>query len=132
MKNVLKAFPKMFIWLFLVSALSLAGCASSETAYDSAKPQITPLSNQSTIRLHAGDIAQMMQQVGFSDEQILDLGASMRDSLLNSGAAQLEINDKIEAIFAVNKKLIYVATRSRGSFIYDVKSGQILSTAQVL
>lgn len=132
MKNVLKAFPQMFIGLILVSALSLAGCASSETAYDSAKPQITPLSNQSTISLNAEEIVHMMRQVGFSDEQILDLGATMRDGLFNSGAAQLEINNKIEAIFAVNKKLIYVATRLRGSFIYDVETGQILSTAQVL
>jgi hypothetical protein len=132
MKNVLNAFPKIFIWLLLVSALSLTGCASSETAYDPAKPQLTPLSNQSTIRLSAEDIVLMMRQVGFSDEQILDLGATMRDGLLNSGAAQLEINDKIEAIFAVNKKLIYVATRSRGSFIYDVESGQVLTAAQVL
>lgn len=131
MKNAVKISPKI-IWLVLVSALILTGCAPSETAYNPAKLQIKPLSNQSTIRLEAEDIVNMMQLVGFSDEQILDLGATMRDGLLNSGAAQLEINNKVEAIFAVNKKLIYVATRSRGSFIYDVESGQILSTAQVL
>ncbi|MBN1456419.1 MAG: hypothetical protein JW912_01035, partial [Sedimentisphaerales bacterium] len=69
---------------------------------------------------------QLMRHVGFSDEQIAKYGTNMRDSLLSSGAAQLEIGDKVEAIFAVNSNCVYVATRLRGSFIYDLQTGGIL------
>ncbi len=131
MKNVFKAFPKTFIWIVLLSALVCSGCASTGGSNDPSKPKIVPLSNQSTIRLNARDIAQMMRQVGFTNEQILELGPTMRDSLLNSGAAQLEVNHKVEAIFAAKKDYIYVATRLRGSFVYDTVSGKILSSGQL-
>ena len=130
MKYILKTISEKCIWLILILALGIMGCAPAITSYSS-KLCITPLSNQNTIDLRANDIVQMMQQVGFSDEQILELGTDMRDSLSRSGAAQLAINDEVEAIFAVNNDFVYIATRLRGSFIYNVKTGRILSSTQL-
>jgi hypothetical protein len=73
----------------------------------------------------------MMRLVGFSDRQILELGPDMRDSLSRSGAAQLKIGDKVEAVFAVNDDFVYIATRSRGTFVYSVKEGQVINSAQL-
>jgi len=130
MKYILKTISKKCIWLILILALGIGGCTTATNSYSS-RLRITPLSNQNTINLRADDIVQMMQRVGFSDEQILELGTNMRDSLLRSGAAQLEINDKVEAVFAVSNDFVYIATRLRGSFIYNVKTSRMLSSTQL-
>jgi hypothetical protein len=126
MKHVLKATSKKSIWVLLVLFLLCSvGCEPSTESY-STNFVIKPMSNQSIIDLSADDIVRLMQQVGFSDEQIAKHGANMRDSLLCSGAAQLEIGDKVEAIFAVNSDCVYIATRLRGSFIYDSQTREVL------
>jgi hypothetical protein len=131
MKYVLRVIPETCIWLILILALGITGCISSTTtSQPSSELRITPLNNKNTITLSADDIVRMMRQVGFSDEQIIELGGRMHDSLSHSGAAQLEIGNKIEAIFAVNDNFVYIATRLRGSFIYDVKRGRIVSSSQ--
>ena len=130
MKYVLRVVPETCIWLILISTLGITGCAPSTTSHPLSELRITPLNNKNTITLSADDIVRMMRQVGFSDEQIIELGGRMHDSLSHSGAAQLEIGNKIEAIFAVNDNFVYIATRLRGSFIYDVKRGRIVSSSQ--
>lgn len=130
MKYVLRVIPETCIWLILILALGITGCTPSTTSHPSSELRITPLNNKNTITLSADDIVRMMRQVGFSDEQIIELGGRMHDSLLHSGAAQLEIGNKVEAIFAVNANFVYIATRLRGSFIYDVKRGCIVSSSQ--
>lgn len=123
MKYVLDTSEKG-LWLILVLTLCITGCTSSTTSHLSSKElRITPLNNKCTVALSTDDIVRMMRQVGFSDKQILELGGCMHDSLLHSGAAQLEIGNKVEAIFAVNNNFVYIATRSRGSFVYDAKKG---------
>ena len=130
MEYVLKAISAKGTWLILILALSIGGCAST-ASYSSSKLCITPLNNKNTITLSADDVVQMMRQVGFSDKQILDLGTEMRDSLLYSGAAQFKIDNKVEAIFAVNDGFVYIATRSRGTFVYNVKTGRPIAPAQL-
>jgi hypothetical protein len=130
MKHISRNIFETCIWLILIPALSIMGCAPSTTSCPSSELRITPLDNKNTIALNANDIVQLMRQVGFSDEQILELGDRIHDSLLHSGAAQLKVGDKVEVIFAVNNNFVYVATRSRGSFIYDVKNGRIVSSYQ--
>jgi len=88
-----------------------------------AKLHVTPLSNQDVIALGADDIIRIMRRAGFSDEQILQLGTDVRNALLLSGAAQVRLKDKVEVIFAVHDDYVFITTRLRGSFIYDVKAG---------
>ena len=87
------------------------------------KLQVTPLSNQDVIAMSADDIIRIMRRAGFSDEQILQLGTDVRNALLLSGAAQVRLRDKVEVIFAVHDDYVFITTRLRGSFIYDVKAG---------
>ncbi len=116
-------------WLILVLALCIEGCASTDSY--SSKLRITPLNNKNTITLSADDVVLMMRRVGLSDEQILKLGTDVHDSLSRFGAAQLEVGGKVEAIFAVNDGFVYIATRSRGTFIYNAKTGQTMTSAQL-
>ena len=129
MEYVSKTISAKCTWLILILALCIEGCASTDSY--SSKLRITPLSNKSTIALSADDVVQIMRQVGFSDEQILKLGTDMHDSLLQSGAAQLEVGGKVEAIFAVNDGFVYIVTRSRGTFIYNVETGRAITSAQL-
>lgn len=107
----------LFIVLSLV-ALNVVGCAN--TAH-----QVIPAGNRQVAALSADDIVQVMQRAGFSDEQILELGTDLRNGLALSGAAQIKVDDKVEAIFAVNGDYVHFSSRLRGSFIYDVKTGRV-------
>ena len=129
MEYVSKATFARCTWLILILALSLEGCAS--TNLYSSNLRITPLNNRNTINLTADDIVLMMRRIGLSDGQILKLGTDMHDSLSRFGAAQLDVGGKVEAIFAVNDGLVYVATRSRGTFIYNAKTGQTITSAKL-
>lgn len=132
MKYILKStIVEKGIWLIFMLVLGISGCASSTTSKNSSEElRLTPLNNKSTIMLSANNIVKMMRQVGFTDEQILKFGSRMHDGLLLSGAVQLEIGNEVQAIFAVNDNYIYIATRMRGTFIYDVKKDCVISSSR--
>ena len=98
-------------------ALSLPGCAQSTGI------QILPVGNQDVLDLTAADIVQVMKAAGFSEVQIYEYGAAVRDGVARSGAVQVKIGDTVEAVFAAKGDTIYVSTRSRGHFYYNVKTG---------
>jgi hypothetical protein len=109
--------------LLLLLAAGIVGCTRSATGI-----QIVPLSNRNVFTLSADDIIQVMRRAGFSDRQILEYGPELRDGLAQSGAVQVRINKKVEAVFAVNQDqgdCVYISTRLRGNFIYNVSSGGV-------
>ena len=79
--------------------------------------------NRETVALDADDVVRIMRMAGFPDPQILDLGTDLRNELARSGAAQIRLDDKVEALFAVNGRYVYIASRLHGSFIYDPAGG---------
>ena len=107
-----------WIILLLLLTFSAVGCANT-TAHT--RFQVIPLSNQNVVALSAEDIIQVMRRAGFSDEQILELGADLRDGLSMSGAAQVKVGDKVEVVFAAHSDCVYISTRLRGNFIYNMK-----------
>lgn len=109
------------LMLLLLLALGMVGCARSATGI-----QIIPLSNRDVLVLNADDVIQVMRRAGFSDSQILEYGPELREGLAQSGAAQVRINNRVEAVFAVNRdqgECVYIATRLRGNSIYNLNSG---------
>lgn len=92
-----------------------------------AELELIALSNRDVVVLGAEEIVQIMRRVGFSDKQILEFGTDMRNGLARSGAVQVRTADanKAEAIFAVNGDCVYISSRLRGSFIYNVKTGWV-------
>ncbi len=109
--------------LLLLLAAGMVGCARSATGI-----RIVPLSNRNVITLNADDVIQVMRRAGFSDRQILEYGPDLREGLAQSGAVQVRINNKVEAVFAVNLDqgdCVYISTRLRGNFIYNVGSGWV-------
>lgn len=104
----------LFIVLSLSALLGMGGCAHN-------RAQVIPVSNREVAALSAEDIVRVMLRAGFSDEQILELGTELRNELGLSGATQINVGDKVEAIFAVDGDYVYVSSRLRGSFIYDLR-----------
>lgn len=82
--------------------------------------RIVAKSNREVARLSPDDIVRIMQRIGFSDDQILDLGTDLHNALLLSGGAEVYYGKGLEMIFAVNNHQVQIQSRSRGSFVYDV------------
>jgi hypothetical protein len=108
-------------------AAALGACSGMNGGGDAltpadSTPQVTGLPNQQSMQLTADDIVRVMSRAGFTDAQILDMGTILRNHLAGSGAAQIRVGRKVEALFAVDSSCLYVSSRLRGSFIYDVKA----------
>lgn len=102
--------------VLLTLAATLGGCAQSQHP----QMRVISLASRDIAPLQADDIVVTMRRGGFSDQEILDLGPDVRNTLASSGAAMIRIVDKVEAIFAVDGNFLHVSTRRRGSFIYDL------------
>jgi hypothetical protein len=116
-----KAVKPMLV-LQVLLALGVVGCAQT------AGIQVIPLSNRNVLVVSADDVVQVMRRAGFSDRQILEYGPELRNGLAESGAVQFKINNKLEAVFAINRDqgdCVYISTRLRGNFIYDVDEGWV-------
>jgi hypothetical protein len=82
--------------------------------------QIVPRNNKAVARLGSDDVVKIMQRVGFSDGQILELGTDLHDALLQFGAAEVYYGQSLEMILAVNNQQVQIHSRARGSFVYDL------------
>lgn len=109
----LRALARLVLFLAMGTAIGLGmgagGCISHA-------PQVMGIPNQMAAALTADDVVPMMRRAGFTDEQILEYGPDLRNLLATSGAAQIRIGDKVEAIFAVDESRLNVSTRSHGNF----------------
>jgi hypothetical protein len=77
-------------------------------------------SGREVVRLNPDDVVRIMQRVGFSDDQILDLGPDLYNALLLSGAAEVFYGKRTEMIFIVSNRQVQIQSHSRGTFVYDV------------
>jgi hypothetical protein len=113
----------IILTLLALVALGIGGCAHSETGI-----RVIALSNRSVLALSPDDVVEIMRRAGFSNNQILEYGTDLRNGLAESGAVQIKIGKKVEAVFAINLdegNCVYISTRLRGNFIYDVDAGWV-------
>jgi len=89
--------------------------------------QIVPQPSREVADLNPDDVVRIMRRIGFTDDQILELGTDMHDALFNSGAARVVYKEETEALVSVKGMQVYVRSRSRGSFIYDLGYGQFVT-----
>jgi hypothetical protein len=119
--NSIRSSVAIMLTLLVLLALGLVGCARGTTGI-----QVIPMSNSNVLALSSDDVVEVMRRAGFSDRQILEYGMDLRNGLAESGAVQIKIGKKVEAVFAINLSegnCVYISTRLRGNFIYDVDSG---------
>ena len=87
--------------------------------------EVIPVNYEEVLTLSSDDIVRVMRRAGFSDNQILEYGTELHDALSRSGAAQIKMSKKLQAVFAINGDSVYISTRLRGNFIYNVKTGWV-------
>ncbi len=87
--------------------------------------QVIPVSSRHVLELNADDVVQVMRRAGFSDAQILEHGPALRQGLAESGSVQIKINNTVEVVFAINGDSVYISSRLRGLFIYNVHMGWV-------
>jgi hypothetical protein len=104
----------ILVILLLVVLFGFAGCAESGF-------RIEPLSNHDKAYFSLQDIVGLMLQAGFSDDDIHFYGSDLRKVLTKSGAARVYINGEEEATFTVDDKSVYVSSKSKGIFIYNLR-----------
>ncbi len=117
----MKKSSKILHFALCILLCFMVGCAS--TRANKSQFQVIPVSSQDVAELSADDVVRVMRRVGFSDEQILELGAQLRDGLLLSGAVQISRNNIVEAIFVIRDNRVHITARLRGNFIYDLQKG---------
>jgi hypothetical protein len=116
----LKNFDLILISLMLtLLALGLGGCTGNRGF------EIFPLNNQNVLTLSSDDIVRVMRRAGFSDNQILQHGEDLHIALAQYGAAQIKINRRLEAVFAINGDAVYISSRVTGNSIYNTKTGWV-------
>ena len=111
------------LMLLTLLVIGIVGCARNAEGI-----RIVPLSNRHVLALSPDDVVTVMRRAGFSDGQILEYGTDLRNGLAESGAVQVKIGKKVEVVFAVNLNdgnCVYISTRLRGNFIYNVDSGWV-------
>ena len=108
--------------LLILLTFGLSGCVGNRGF------EIFPVNNQNVLTLSSDDIVRVMRGAGFSDNQILQYGEDLHLALSQYGAAQIKIQRKLEAVFAINGDAVYISTRLRGNFIYNTKTGWVGSS----
>jgi len=113
--------------------LPVDGNLDPPTSEDSSV-QVIPLSNKEVLAVSDEDITQMFEKAGFSHSDFFEQKhiKEVRDGLAESGAVQIKIENKVEAVFAVNLNQgnrVYVTSRKRGSFIYNVNESDNIPKA---
>ena len=103
------------VCVIVAVGLSAAGCATTNG------PKVVSMPNRQVVALDAMDVVEIMQCAGFNKDQIMDMGTRLRNDLAQSGAAQVEVNGRVKAIFAVRSGKIHITSR-RGNFIYNPES----------
>ncbi len=96
---------------------------SSVRARGTSALRIEPVSSREVADLTPDDMVQITRRIGFTDQQILDLGPNLRSALLLSGAARVIYKDKVEAVLRIQGEYVLIYSSSRGSHMYNLARG---------
>ncbi len=114
------------VLILMLLGLGSGGCGGlfKRSSDDSLQLRVVPQENRDQADLSAKDILRVMERVGFSDEQIIQLGPELHRALQTAGAAEIKLGKKTEMAFGVNGERLFITSRSRGTFVYNIASGR--------
>ena len=118
MKQIRNNSMKSGIIVMLLMMMLLGGCVKSGI-------QIVPVPNQNVLTLTTDELITIMRRVGFSDMQIRQYGFDVWDGLKRSGRVEIRVDSVLEVSFAIKGEEVFIASRSRGYFIYNINSGWV-------
>ncbi|MBN1360256.1 MAG: hypothetical protein JW993_06680 [Sedimentisphaerales bacterium] len=126
--------------LLIPAALALTGCqarpvewpelgqersspATSTVRRSRSALRIEPVVGQEVADLSPDDVVRVAKRIGFTDQQVLDLGADLHNALLLSGAARVLVRDRVEALLRVHGGHVLISSRTRGNHVYNLARG---------
>jgi len=116
------------VWIALYALLLTPGCGGllgNQRQERDTEFTVVPFSNNSALALDGEDVVRVMEIAGFTPQQIWKLGADLRNALMQSGGAKMRLGKKqVEVIYAVRGDHVWIQSRTRNLFVYDVKSKQ--------
>jgi hypothetical protein len=101
----------------IFAVVIIAGCATTDSNIAMTKAPVSSIVVGEATEVSAYDLAQAMLRAGFTRDQILANGPSVRLALATSGGAQVRDGKVIGALFSVHENQLYVTSRSRGTFV---------------
>lgn len=87
--------------------------------------KVVPVPSQDVLTLTPDEVVIILQRIGFSNEQIKKHAWPVRDGLARSGAVRILVDGTAEAGFAIKGDEIFISSRSRGQFIYNINTGWV-------
>lgn len=106
------------LFSILLSLVLLSGCVLNGRLHSLS---LYPVPNQHRTDLSATDVVNIMKRAGFSDEEIMELGTSLRNYMATHGACQVSNGKLADTIIAAHQDTIYIVSHLRGSSCYDLK-----------
>ena len=117
MKPVRHISISSVVIVFLLLPVILGGCMRSGI-------KIVPVPSQDVLELYPNEISDILQRVGFTNEQIREHAWAVKEGLRNSGAVRIMVNGKAIAGFAINGDEVLINS-TRGRYIYDINTGWV-------
>lgn len=104
----------------------MQGCSYTKQWWPGSKTlRVESAPHGAAASLTADEVVQAMRQAGFSDEEILEKGPELRNTLAMSGSARIAKGSTAEAVFAADAQKLYVSSRQSGSFSVPLESYQL-------
>ncbi len=130
------------ILALLALVLAGAGCNAQparwselgETSQDEAAAQqqthakglhVVPRPGRYVTQLRASDVIKILQSIGCSREQVLEIGTDFREALATRGAAEIMVGRKSQATIQVANGKVLISSLTRGMFEYNLRRGEI-------
>lgn len=98
--------------------LILGACAGDPNLQRLNEP-VTSISVGEPGDVSAMSLAEAMLRVGFSNDEVLELGPGIRRALTRSGGAQASREGEIVALFSLREGKLYVTGTESGTFVLD-------------
>lgn len=99
----------------LVILLALGACGNDPNIRRASEP-VSPIAVGDPADVNAMALASAMIRAGFTREQILNLGPSIRRGLATNGGAQAQRDGRVAALFSHMDGRLYVTSESSGTF----------------
>ncbi|MFO7956260.1 MAG: hypothetical protein R6X33_04105 [Candidatus Brocadiia bacterium] len=118
-------FARLLVVVSLACILTLGpGCSVLGVGR---KPRVVPFPNAQTAALSPEQTIELMSRSGLTKGEMEKIGLELRNALAQSGAARIYCDGHTAAIYVVHDGLVHAATWRRGSFLYDLESGDVTS-----
>jgi len=95
--------------------------ACTHTPKRTGECRVIPIQSREAQPLSAREIANLLIWSGFDADETLELGVDLRNALAFYGGAQVMMDRKTEALFAIHKPYVHVSSKRRGTFIYHLE-----------